>query len=214
VSRGKYIVIEGNDGTGKSTQVELLAAWLKEEKGVATYVMHEPAGTPISDAIRTVIKNGNLERDALTNVLLFTAARHENWRAVREQLDEGAWVISARNYISTEVYQGIGEGFDIDTIHSITHQFTDDTYMNPDHTFVLYLEDEERLKRISGRGQLETKDTFESRDSMFQQSLNNGYSYIAKKYNFPLIDASRSIDDIQIDIREQINDALAQNINS
>ena len=208
MSRGKYIVIEGNDGTGKSTQVELLAKWLKDEKGLKTFVMHEPAGAPISDAIRTVIKNGDLERDALTNVLLFTAARHENWCSVRERLDEGAWIISARNYISTEVYQGIGEGVDIDMIHSITRQFTDEQYMNPDYTFVLSLSDEERIKRISSRGELENKDTFESRDSVFQQSLNNGYSYIAKKYGFPLIDASSSIDVIQSTIQTQIKQLL------
>ena len=204
MSRGKYIVIEGNDGTGKSTQVELLAQWLEAEKGLSTFVMHEPAGLPIADAIRTVIKNGDLERDAQTNLLLFTAARHELWNHAKKELDDGTWVISARNYISTEVYQGIGEGLDIDTIHLLTQQFTDDQYMNPDHTFVLYLDDEERLKRIDGRGQLETKDAFESRDSTFQHSLNNGYSFIAKKYNFPLLDASQSIEAIQNDLRQHI----------
>lgn len=204
MARGKYIVIEGNDGTGKSTQAELLAKWLEEEKGLTTFVMHEPAGIPIADAIRTVIKNGDLERDAQTNVLLFTAARHELWRHAKKELDKGTWIISARNYISTEVYQGIGEGFDIDKIHLITQQFTDSEYMSPDHTFVLSLSDEEREKRISSRGELENKDTFESRDTTFQRSLNNGYAYIAKKYSFPLLDASRSVEAIQNDLRERI----------
>jgi dTMP kinase len=204
MSRGKYIVIEGNDGTGKSTQADLLAKWLEEEKGLTTFVMHEPAGLPIADAIRTVIKNGDLERDSQTNVLLFTAARHELWNHAKKELDNGTWVISARNYISTEVYQGIGEGFDIDTIHSITRQFTDEQYMNPDHTFVLSLSDEERTKRISARGELKNKDTFESRDSSFQNSLNNGYAYIAKKYGFPVLDAARMIEDIQTEIRSQV----------
>lgn len=201
MSRGKYIVIEGNDGTGKSTQVELLAQWLENEKSINTFVMHEPAGVPIANAIRTVIKNGDLERDAQTNLLLFTAARHELWRRAKKELAKGTWIISARNYISTEVYQGIGEGFDIDKIHLITQQFTDDEYMNPDHTFVLSLSDEEREKRINSRGELKNKDTFESRDTTFQRSLNNGYAYIAKKYSFPVLDAARTIEEIQSEIR-------------
>ncbi|HEY0965576.1 MAG TPA: dTMP kinase [Candidatus Saccharimonadales bacterium] len=202
--RGKYVVIEGNDGTGKSTQVELLAAHLNEQ-GIATFVMHEPAGTPISDAIREVILNGDLERGAATNVLLFTACRHENWNQARTQLEAGKWVISARNYISTEVYQGVGEGFNIDTIHSLTRQFTDDLYMQPDYTFVLHLTEEEREKRIAARGELKNKDTFESRGREFQSILDNGYIAIAEKYGFQPIDAARSIDDIQAEIRQLVN---------
>ena len=55
IERGKYIVIEGNDGTGKSTQVELLVTRLLEDYGIESFVTHEPAGTPMADAIRTVI---------------------------------------------------------------------------------------------------------------------------------------------------------------
>lgn len=202
--RGKYIVIEGNDGTGKSTQVELLAKYLKQQ-GIDTFVMHEPAGTPISAAVREIIKNGDLERDASTNVLLFTACRHENWKQAKAQLEVGKWVISARNYISTEVYQGIGEGFDIDTIHTLTRQFTDELYMQPDHTLVLHVSQEEREKRIAGRGTLENKDTFESRGKEFQDALDEGYTTIAKKYGFKLIDANRAIDEIQNEIRQLLD---------
>ncbi len=202
--RGKYIVIEGNDGTGKSTQVELLAEYLKQQ-AIDTFVMHEPAGTPISATVREIIKNGDLERDASTNVLLFTACRHENWKRAKVQLEAGKWVISARNYISTEVYQGIGEGFDIDTIHTLTRQFTDELYMQPDHTLVLHVSQEEREKRIAGRGTLENKDTFESRGKEFQDVLDEGYTTIAKKYGFRLIDANRSINEIQNEIRRLLD---------
>lgn len=202
--RGKYIVIEGNDGTGKSTQVELLREHL-ESRGITCVTMHEPAGTPIADAIRTVIKNGDLERDARTNLLLFTAARHENWLAVSGQLDAGAWVISARNYLSTEVYQGYGEGIGVEEIHALTRQYTDERYMAPDHIFVLTLSDDERSRRIAERGELEAKDTFESRDRTFQDDLNRGYAELAAKYGFPTIDAGRSIDEVQSDIRSFVS---------
>ena len=196
---GKYVVIEGNDGTGKSTQVELLKAHL-EENGIQAVTMHEPAGTPISDAIRTVIKNGELDRDAYTNLLLFTAARHENWRSVSASLKLGKWVISARNYISTEVYQGYGEGLSVELIHDLTRRFTDERYMIPHYTFVLTLSDEERQKRIAKRGELETKDTFESRDRQFQEELNRGYIELARKYGFTTIDAAQPVAEIQSEI--------------
>jgi dTMP kinase len=205
MASGKYIVIEGNDGTGKSTQVELLAAWLRDERGIETITTHEPAGAPIANAIRDVIKNGNLERDGETNLLLFTAARHEIWNEIKPELEAGKWVISARNYISTLVYQGYAEGIDLDKIRRATLEFTDEHYINPDFTFVLSLPHAERERRITQRGELKGKDTFESRNREFQEKLNFGYEEIAKEYDFPLLDASKSIDDIQAEIRQLIN---------
>lgn len=204
MARGKYVVIEGNDGTGKSTQVELLAEYLND-KGIETFVMHEPAGTPTADAIRTILKNGELERDAETNLLLFTAARHENWQRAKRALAVGKWVISARNYLSTEVYQGYGEGLDIGRIHALTREFTDEAYMNPDYTFVLSLPAEERERRIARRGALQNADTFESRGDDFQDKVDAGYENIARTYGLPLIDASLSIEAIQAKIRQTLD---------
>lgn len=67
--RGKYIVIEGHDGTGKSTQVEMLRDYLINEHSIESEEIHEPAGVPIADKIRGVLKNGGLDRDAITNLL-------------------------------------------------------------------------------------------------------------------------------------------------
>lgn len=189
--RGKYIVIEGSDGTGKSTQVKLLRDRLMA-RGISSIEFHEPQGTPIADEIRTIIKNGNLARDGKTNLLLFTAARHEIWRQAQEALENGTWVIAARNYFSTLAYQGYGEGLSLDLITSITEQFTDPTYMKPDFAVILTLEDEEeRNKRIERRGTLENPDTFESRDQSFQQSLQAGYLAIAEQRALPTISASQ-----------------------
>lgn len=199
----RYIVIEGNDGTGKSTQVELLRDHLLNQ-GIDSFVMHEPAGTPMADAIRTIIKDGELPRNAATNLLLFTAARHELWHTALSALEEGKWVISARNYLSTEVYQGIGEGLDIELIHTITRQFTDERYMSPDTTIVLTLSDIERERRIKLRGPLDKKDTFESRDQVFQDALNNGYQTLANRYGYATIDASADVESVQEKIRSII----------
>lgn len=190
--RGKYIVIEGSDGTGKSTQVKLLREKLAT-RGINSIEFHEPQGTSMADEIRTIIKNGNLPRDGKTNLLLFTAARHEIWQQAQKALDEGVWVIAARNYFSTLAYQGYGEGLDLNLITTITEQFTDQTYMSPDLAVILTLDDEkERGKRIGQRGALEHPDTFESRDTTFQRALQQGYVDIAKEKQLPTISASQS----------------------
>lgn len=207
--RGKYIVIEGNDGTGKSTQVELLAKWLEDEKGIQSFIAHEPAGTPIADAIRTIIKNGSLSREPLTDVLLFTAARHEIWQQARKELEKGNWVLSARNYLSTEAYQGYGDGVDLDLIQSITKKFVGEDYYKPDQTIILALTDEaERKNRIARRGELDSPDTYEMRGSDFQARVNDAYLKIAKNRKILPIDATLSIDKVQSIIRDGLEMSL------
>jgi dTMP kinase len=194
--RGKYIVIEGSDGTGKSTQVALLREKLGR-KGVDSVEFHEPGGLPITDAIRSVILNGELPRDPITNLLLFTAARHELWKNARTKMETGTWVIAARSYFSSLVYQGYGEGIDLQLIRDVTLQFTDNLYMQPDLAIILSLEDEkERETRIGGRESSTTLDTFESKDKDFQQAIAAGYLRLAQDAQLPIISASHTIDAI------------------
>lgn len=208
--RGKYIVIEGHDGTGKSTQVEMLRDYLRRMHTIESEDIHEPAGVPIADTLREVIKNGELERDATTNLLLFTAARREIYRQkIVPALDRGAWVLAARNWISTIAYQGYGEGLDPKEIERITQTFTAPEYMNPDIMIVLNLNDEnERVKRIARRGELEKPDTFESRDQAFQASVKNGYLSVAKEHNFTVISADQTTQAIHKEIIKIISGTL------
>ena len=198
---GKYVVIEGHDGTGKSTQVVRVRERLLE-LGVESIEFHEPEGSPIADEIRTVIKNSTLPRDGTTNLLLFSAARHDIWfsRAL-PALAEGQWVIASRNYYSTLAYQGYGEGLDTELISTTTRIATDDQYLKPDIAIILDLEDEtERKARISARGELENPDTFESKGDDFQSRVKQGYLEIAKSHSIPVISASQSIDAVHEDI--------------
>jgi dTMP kinase len=191
MNRGKYVVIEGHDGTGKSTQVTLLRETL-HKAGIESIEFHEPEGIPIANEIRTIIKNGTLPRDAKTNLLLFTAARHELWNHAQHAIDRGLWVIASRNYYSTLAYQGYGEGLDIDVILQTTATFTDDLYMHPDLAVILSLDNEaERSQRITRRGQHAAPDTFESRDAVFQAAVQSGYLAIAHDYSLPVISASQ-----------------------
>jgi dTMP kinase len=205
---GKYVVIEGHDGTGKSTQVGLIREKLAQE-GIESVEYHEPEGTPIAGAIRQIIKNGDLERDRETNLLLFTASRHEIWNRAKKELALGKWVVSARNYFSTLAYQGYGEGLDLDLITDTTLTFTDDKYLHPDIAVILSLDDEaERAKRIAKRGELENPDTFESRSDDFQLKVKNGYLSVADTYNLPIISASQPIDAVTEEIWAKISPNL------
>ena len=216
---GRYIVIEGTDGTGKSTQANLLSKRL-EDLGYTVTRFHEPAGTDFSSELRKVIVNGHLERSGLSNALLFTAARRENWHQIAlPALLRGDFVVVTRNYYSTLAYQAIAEGLslgksqeeDIAYIEKLTLEATDERYMKPDISIILDLEDEEeRTKRISQRGQLDVPDTFESRASDFQAKIIDGYRLIAKTKNLPVISAIGDPNDIANEIWEYIEPTLGQ----
>ncbi len=196
--RGKYIVIEGHDGTGKSTQVARLKERL-ENQGRQVETVEEPAGVPIADELRTIIKNGELERDPTTNLLLFTAARREIYRQkIAPSLAGGAIVLAARNWISTIAYQGHGEGIDPSYIERVTDELTGAQYMTPDLTLVLDVSDQQvRESRIAGRGELEQPDTFESREDSFKAKVSDGYLKVAEEYGYPIIDASGTLDEVE-----------------
>lgn len=213
--QGQYIVIEGNDGTGKTTQLELLAKHLSS-LGRWVEVIEEPGSddpaksTPVANYLRRLIKDSQLERSAEINLALFSAARRELWQCkISPALDSGATVLSSRNFISTLAYQGYGEGLDVAHIRQVTELFTSERYMSPDCTIILDLDDEaERIKRISQRGEPECPDTFESKCGAFQCRVNSGYRKIARRYHFPVIDClapdgrRRTIDEVQAEIKQ------------
>jgi dTMP kinase len=198
---GKYVVIEGHDGTGKSTQVGIVRKKL-QDLGIESIEFHEPEGSLIADAIRTVIKNGDLPRDGMTNLLLFSAARHDIWfRQAVPALADSKWVIASRNYFSTLAYQGYGEGLDLEIISTTTRIATDDTYLRPDIAVILDLDDEEeRKKRIASRGDLSAPDTFESKGDDFQSRVKDGYVAIAEKHGLPVISAAQDINKVSMEI--------------
>lgn len=194
---GRYIVVEGHDGTGKSTQVQLIRDKLRE-LGIESIEYHEPEGTPMAGAIRTLIKDGELERDGTTNLMLFSASRHDIWfKKALPALRDGVWVVASRNYYSTLAYQGHGEGLDLELISTVTRAATDDQYLHPDVSIILDMDDEtERERRISSRGVLAKPDTFESKDHGFQKRVRDGYLDIAKTHAIPIVSASGTPDEI------------------
>ena len=197
-----YIVIEGQDATGKSTQVELLADYLKKETDKPVITIHEPDGDLASAHIlRELIKNKEYNLEPLTHVLLFSAARLELWRKIAMPvLAQGGYVISARNWWSTLAYQGYGQGVSRDKIIKITRQTMPDQYLHPEHSLILTLDEATRLARQTSRDDNSQKDTFESKSADFQQKVDRAYLKIAKDFNIETLDSSTPIAEIHSQI--------------
>ena len=215
MNKGKYIVIEGNDGTGKSTQVKLLADFLRQQ-GKKVQIIEEPGSdnlqnsTPVANELRQAINNGSLERSPEINVLLFSAARRDLWQQkIAPALQRGKIVLASRNYFSTLAYQGQGEGISETEILRLTELFTDSQYMKPDLLIVLVAGHKVRETRIAKRGHLQNPDTFESRGKDFQNAVNTAYTALAQKHNLPIIDAGQGIEQIQHQVQKLYHSTIA-----
>ena len=198
-----YIVIEGQDGTGKSTQVELFADYLRAQ-GKEVLTLHEPDGDlpqahDIHDLI--VIKGKDYHLEPLTNVALFTASRLELWHKLAEPvLKRGGFVISARNWWSTLAYQGYGEGISRSRIARLTRDFLPSHYVTPEKSAILTLPDAIRAEREKKRGK--ALETFEVKGNDFQSRVNHAYEKIARDLNIPIVDASGTIEEVFAELKK------------
>jgi dTMP kinase len=141
-----FISFEGPDGSGKSTQISLLADFLRQQ-GYALYQTREPGGTPIGDQIRAVLHDlKNAGMDPHTEILLYAASRAQLVaQEIRPRLAAGELVISDRYADSTLAYQGYGHGLDLPTLRTILEFATGG--LQPDLTIYLDIAAEEGLKR-------------------------------------------------------------------
>lgn len=177
---GRFITLEGGEGTGKSTQGKRLARAL-EEKGIAVVLTREPGGSPGAEEIRGLLVNGAPGRwDAMTETLLMYAARADHvGRTIGPALVAGKWVVCDRFSDSTYAYQGAGRGLERETIRRLDALVLDD--FKPDLTLVLDLDVEVGLKRAMTRsGAAENR--FEQFDRDFHQRLRQGFQDIARRH--------------------------------
>ena len=192
---GRFITLEGGEGTGKSTQVRRLAATL-EARGIQTVVTREPGGAPGAEEIRKLMVEGEPGRwNAITETLLAYAARADHVaRTIGPALKEGRWVICDRFSDSTFAYQGVGRGLDRETIRRIDSAVLDD--FAPDLTLVLDLDVKIGLERAHARAGSENR--FEKFGREFHEKLRQAFLDIAKRHpdRCRVIDASGTEDDV------------------
>jgi dTMP kinase len=175
---GRFITLEGGEGTGKSTQVKRLAAAL-EARGIGCVTTREPGGSPGAEEIRKLMVEGEPARwNAVTETLLAYAARADHVaRTIGPALAAGKWVISDRFSDSTFAYQGVGRGLDRETIRRIDSAVLDD--FSPDLTLVLDLDVAVGLARANARAGAENR--FEKFGPGFHEKLRQAFLDIARR---------------------------------
>ncbi|HBZ03332.1 MAG TPA: dTMP kinase [Lachnospiraceae bacterium] len=207
MSQGIFITMEGPDGSGKSTQIELLKQYLEKE-GFNVLITREPGGTAISEAIREIILNKDFtEMSPVTEMLLYASARaqliHE---VVGPALEKGQAVISDRFVDSSLVYQGIARGLGVEKVYEVNKNAIG-KYM-PDVTFLLDLPAEEGIKRKKGQKEL---DRMEMEGIEFHMKVAQGYRDMADRFpdRIKVVDATQPIQDISNLIINEVSDILS-----
>ena len=182
----KFIVIEGSEGVGKSTQMRTIEKYLITNN--IDYVLtREPGGTKFGESIRTIILDKGNETHELTDSLLFYAARYENYRKIIiPALETGKTVVCDRFHYSTLIYQGIvGKNSMVVDFHKIFDPIFSEKI---DHIIYLVASPEVSLKRISKRAKT---DKFESRGLKYLNELDAAYNItFSKMENVIKIDTS------------------------
>jgi dTMP kinase len=193
-----FVTFEGPDGSGKTTQVGLLASWLRE-RGEEVVATREPGGTPLGEAIRDLVLHG-LEMSAWAEAALFASARAEHVeRVIGPALERGAWVVCDRYVDSSIVYQGIARGLGADQVLELNRLVTGG--LLPALTFVL------ALGAADARGRQEGYlDRIEREDEAFRQVVADGYRTLAELHpdRIVLLDAAQGRETIAEQVRERV----------
>lgn len=199
--KGKFIVFEGVEGAGKTTQIQQTAAWLQslcDDKSVI--VTREPGGTQLGKQIRQLLLDDSHQAMGnRTELLLYAADRAQHVEEIiLPQLESGNIVLCDRFTDSTIAYQGYGRGFDIAQIERIDRVATDG--LQSDLTFWLDLDVEIGLARVLSRGK---PDRLEKTAVEFHQRIRRGYQELANIYpdRIVRIDADRAQAQIQMEIQ-------------
>ncbi len=203
----KFITLEGGEASGKSTNIRIIAEFLKA-RNIPFVLTHEPGGTKLAEAIRAFLLNTHTEKIATkTELLLMFASRAQHVEElILPALNAGKWVVCSRFSDSSFAYQGGGRGVPEADIAMLEH-FVQGS-LQPDLTVLLDLPVEVALERANKRGLL---DRIEQEDRAFFERIRAAYLKRADQFKqrFRVIDATKAIDDVAEAIIDALEDLLA-----
>ena len=207
--RGKFITFEGIDGSGKSTQLRLLAGDLRV-RGLDVLTTFQPGGTPLGRRLREAFLETEENVHPMAELLLFAAdrAQHVNF-LVKPALAEGRIVISDRYSDATAAYQGAGRGFDEKVIQQVIKLATGG--LKPDLTLFFDIPIEKAILRTSARTDEETvKNRMDKETTEFYERVRQAYLKIAEREprRFRIIEASGSIEEVHAKVLEIVTKFL------
>ena len=210
--KGKFIVIEGIDGCGKTTQINELSKWLPDsgliKTGSKLITTREPGGSLLGKKLRGLIldNNDNNKPSSLAELLLYSADRAAHVsKIISPALKNNHWVISDRFSDSTLAYQGYGRNINLEIIKNIESIVCQGEY--PDLTFFLEISPEESILRRKN----DIPDRIESEGIRFLKKVNEVFKLIAKEKNWKVISASQNIQTISNQIKETLLNNFSNN---
>ena len=197
-----FVTFEGLDGSGKSTQAELLAEWLRAE-GRTVLTTREPGGTPVGEAVRDLVLHGE-ELSPWTEAALFAAARAEHVElAIRPALERGEDVVCDRYLDSSVAYQGIARGLGEERVLELNLTVTGG--LLPDRTFLVLVDPEEAQRRGG-----EVRDRIERETAEFMRRADEAFRSLAASYpeRIVALDGQRPAEEIAKEVREHVRPLL------
>jgi len=196
---GKFIVLDGPDGCGKSTQVRMLCEWLNS-RGIEAVAFRDPGTTQIGEKIRSILLNpDHAVMDTQTELLLYMAARAQLWaEKIQPTLKSGKWVILDRWLSSTCAYQGYAGRFGIENVIKLAKACLERLW--PELTIILDVDLATAGERMGGE-----PDRMEQKGADYHQKVREGFLQL-KYYNkaVTVIDASQSIEQVHRKVTEVV----------
>jgi dTMP kinase len=202
--RGRFIVLEGGEGAGKSTQARLLADWIAA-RGTAALATREPGGAPGAERIRALLLADGTPLTPLAQTLLHMAARVEHVAVtIRPALAAGIWVVCDRFMDSTRVYQGVAQGVDAAMIEALAAMVG----IEPDLTLVLDVPVAVSRARSASRGG--AADRYEAMDDGAHARIREGFLARAasRPRHYAVVDASADVDTVFASLCEVVANRL------
>ncbi|PSU33359.1 dTMP kinase [Photobacterium lutimaris] len=206
---GKFIVIEGLEGAGKSTAIQQVTQVLAEQ-GIEEFTStREPGGTPLAEQMRALVKEGHPDEpltDMAELLLLYAARSQLVENVIKPALSQGQWVVGDRHDMSSQAYQGGGRGFDRTVMERLRDTVLGD--FRPDFTLYMDIDPVLGLERARGRGEL---DRIEKMNIDFFHRARARFLELSEADpSVVIIDASQSLEAVTADIRAAVKHWLEQ----